>query len=276
MLYSIMKIIGDYHMHTRFSDGKDTVIEMTRAAKEKGLSEIAITDHVFGHFGAGVRRRNFENLRGQVESARGQMPVLLGLESNLTSSDGRIDVDKEMRKDLDILLFGVHIRVLYSFGIFLTFLLPNLFWQVIHWTPKGRVRKNTKIIQRAIEKNDIDIWTHPNLYAKVDVVEVARTCVDRNTLIELNGKRIKFRPIDFERMLAVGAKFIIGSDAHSTKRIADTERVEEFLKNCDYDENDIINLVQSYTEYRKPKKEPIFEIFGRDKKRNRKKENRKS
>jgi histidinol phosphatase-like PHP family hydrolase len=88
----------------------------------------------------------------------------------------------------------------------------------------------------------------------LDVVDVARVCAGRGTLIELNSKKISFRPIDFERMAQVGAKFIINSDAHSPKRVGDIARAEEFLKNCDYDQSIIINLNQTFTEYKSGKK----------------------
>ena len=44
-----MKILGDYHTHTTFSHGKGKVLDNALSAKEKGLAEIAIADHGFGH-----------------------------------------------------------------------------------------------------------------------------------------------------------------------------------------------------------------------------------
>jgi len=247
-----MKTLGDYHLHTRYSDGKATVMDMAQTAKDRGLSEIAITEHGFAHM-LGLRRRNFEKMRGEIQSARAIMPVLVGIEANVTSVDGSIDINDDERHEFDIVLLGLHVRVLYGLRTFFSFLLPNLFFRVLRWTPKGLVRKNTAIVKRAIERNRIDIWAHPNRYNKLDVVEVAKTCAERGTLIELSSKKISFRPIDFERMIEVGAKFIINSDAHSTKRVGNITRAEEFLKNCDYNEDDIINLKQTYTEYRAKK-----------------------
>ena len=111
-----------------------------------------------------------------------------------------------------------------------TYLIPNWFWACVCWTPQGRRDKNTEIVKRAIMENNVDIWTHPNRYFRVNVVEVAKICAERGTLIELNGKSISFRPIDFERMIAVGAKFIINSDAHRVQSIGKVDKVLEFLK----------------------------------------------
>jgi len=247
-----MKLYGDYHTHTTYSDGKASVMEMVRAAKDAGLQEIAITDHSINKFN-GLRRSNFEKLASDVESARCEMPVLLGVEADVMCVDGRIDVDAKMLEKLDIVLFGVHKFVVYSFRGFFGFFLPNMLFNLIRWVPKFQIRRNTEIVKRVIEKNNIDIWVHPNRYFKLDVLDVARLCVERKTLIELNSKKISFRQIDFERMTKMGCKFIIGSDAHTTRRIGDTTMVEEFLKTCEYNPADIINLNQTYTEYKKGK-----------------------
>ena len=246
-----MKILGDYHTHTVYSDGKASVIEMVRAARERGLEEVAVSDHSMGKITQALRRKSFDKMCGEIESARSEMPVLIGIEANVVSTNGDIDVDENMRKKLDIVLLGVHVLVFYSFRSMFTFYLPNMLFRFFRFFPKYQVRYNTKVVKRAIEKNDIDIWTHPNKYFKLDVVEVAKTCAERGTLVELNGKSISFRPIDFERMAATGAKFIINSDAHSVKRVGDIARVEEFLKNCDFDPSNIINLNQTWTQYKK-------------------------
>ena len=43
-----MYLTADYHTHTPYSHGKNTVLENAVAAKAKGLKEIAITDHGYG------------------------------------------------------------------------------------------------------------------------------------------------------------------------------------------------------------------------------------
>jgi len=41
-----MNITWDYHIHTTFSDGKNSVDEIAKSSKKIGLLEIGITDHV--------------------------------------------------------------------------------------------------------------------------------------------------------------------------------------------------------------------------------------
>jgi putative hydrolase len=246
-----VKIFGDYHTHSNYSDGKAAVIEMARSGKERGLAEMAMTDHGFRKMFGGLREKTFDKYIGEIESARGEMPVLKGIEANVVSCHGRIDVPQKHAGKFDIVLCGVHINVWYSLGAWLTFCLPNLFWRLVGVTPGFQIRHNTKIVCRAIEKNDIDIWTHMNRYFRVNVVDVARTCAERGTVVELNSRRISFRPIDFERMQKLGCKFIIGSDAHIRRRVGDFYRVEEFLKNCEYNPASIINLNSTWTDWKK-------------------------
>ena len=44
-----MILTADYHTHTPYSHGKNTVEENVARAKEIGLKQIAITDHGFSH-----------------------------------------------------------------------------------------------------------------------------------------------------------------------------------------------------------------------------------
>ena len=254
------KILGDYHTHTIHSDGESTVSEMVHAAKERELLEIAVTEHGPNKWYGKLKTRNWTKIRDDIRQAGEECGIksFFGIEANITGVDGRIDISQERAKELDLLAMGIHMAVRpANIRSFFCFFLPNYFWSFLHWTPKGRIRKNTEVVKRALNTNNVTIWTHPNLYFKLNVVEVAEVCADRGTLIELNGQRISFRPIDFERMLATGAKFIINSDAHSSRRVGVVDRVFEFLKYCDYAEGDISNIVGTLTQWRQPVKKNV-------------------
>jgi len=240
-----MKLYGDYHIHSEFSrDAEGTIDEIALSAKESGLQEIAITDHGCKTW-SGVKPKHYPHIKVLCDKARAEhgISVLFGVEANVTGSRGQVDINEEYRRDFDIFLLGFHTGVWWiGFRPFFTIFLPNLFCRLFRLWPKSRIRKNTEIMKRAIEKNNVDIWVHPNRYFKLDVVEVARTCAEMGTLVELNAKGVNYRPVDFERMVAVGAKFIVSSDAHKPCCVGQVDRVEEFLKNCDYPEEVIVNL----------------------------------
>ena len=50
-----MRFTGDYHTHSTYSDGRNTIVEMVDAARKKELGEIAITDHGPRNIGVGVK-----------------------------------------------------------------------------------------------------------------------------------------------------------------------------------------------------------------------------
>jgi len=246
-----MRLIGDYHIHSTYSrDAKSqgSIDEIARVAKDRGLAEIAITDHGRAVW-VGAKVKHYPHIKAMCEKAEQDngIRVFFGIEANITGDDGQTDIPEKFRKDLDIVICGFHPRTRpANMKSLFTLFWPNYIymftWLFFKWYPKRRRQKNTEVIKRVIEKNNIDILAHPSRYFKCDIVEVARVCAEHGTLIELNGKGISFRPIDFERCLAVGAKFTIGSDAHKLSDIGRTERVSEFLKNCDFKEEDIVNL----------------------------------
>ena len=250
-----MKVYGDYHTHTTDSDGKNSIDENIAAAKKRGLRAVAITDHAHYRVRNKKKRRQLALLaKAQtIKSGRQRgIQTLYGVECNIVGTNGDIDVANDERRLYDIVVCGFHAAVRpKKFWEFFTFLIPNLFWMglrrlKIDWTPKGRIRKNTKAVVNAIERNNIDILSHPNRYFRVNILEVAKACVARGTAMELNNKRISFRPIDFERMAAMGVKFVIDSDSHKAENVGRMDRVEAFLKLCDYDPSCILNLDQPF------------------------------
>ena len=215
-----MALLADYHTHSKFSrknHGKGTVEENVRAAYEKGLNQIAITDHGFNQKSYGIRRSDIPLLKEKIEDAKEMYPidVLLGVEANIISSNGDLDINEDDMKDLDILLCGFHrfvksTRKREQFK----FIIKNILCEIFHHTSRRQREKNTNAYINAMRKYDIDILTHLNHGCKVDVEKVARVAKETNTLIELNGKRLGMTDKEILKCLEVGCKFVINSDAH--------------------------------------------------------------
>ena len=64
-----MILTADYHTHTPYSHGKNTVLENATAAKAAGLKEIGITDHGFNHILFGLKRKKLSALRAEISEA---------------------------------------------------------------------------------------------------------------------------------------------------------------------------------------------------------------
>ena len=245
-----MALLADYHTHTRFSrrgHGKGTIEDNVRAAYEKGLSQVAITDHGFNQKLYGVRRKDIPLVKKQIEDAKEMYPidVLLGVEANIISSNGDIDIVPEDMEDLDILLCGFH-RLVKSTNRReqLKFVFKNIMCELFHHTSKKQRVKNTNAYINAMRKYDIDVLTHLNHACKVDVEKVARVAKETNTLIELNGKRLGMTDAEILTCLEIGCKFVINSDAHSPNRVGECHRGLEAALRLRIPDSAIVNYNQ--------------------------------
>lgn len=104
-------IRGDLHMHSIYSDGRDSVAMMVQAAAALGYEYIAITDH--SARSAASRTVTVDALqrqRDEIERLRERFPalaILHGIEVDIMP-DGRLDFDDKVLEPLDIVLASLH------------------------------------------------------------------------------------------------------------------------------------------------------------------------
>ena len=73
----------------------------------------------------------------------------------------------------------------------------------------------------AAEAGKADIISHPGLYLAVDIPYMAECCRQLGILMEINGARVTMAKEELIAARDKGAKFIIGSDAHTPGRVGD-------------------------------------------------------
>ena len=228
-----MKLSADYHTHTKYSHGKGTILENAVMAKERGLKEIAITDHGFGHIFFPMRRRRLEKMRKEALEAKAKtgVNVLIGTEANLLSFSGDIDCKQEDK--LDLVIMGFHKAVWYkpfNFRLGVMNILREMFMGKKKYhsvsLEKKWVKKNTQAIINAVRKNNIYILSHPNRHFRVNMVEVAKACKETNTIFELNAKSPFYSKEMLKALADTGVNFVVNSDAHKVSKVGD---VQEYL-----------------------------------------------
>ena len=64
-----MILTADYHTHTPYSHGKNTIEENVARAKEIGLQQIGITDHGFSHLAFGLHRKEVQSYKAECREA---------------------------------------------------------------------------------------------------------------------------------------------------------------------------------------------------------------
>ncbi|MGN0961885.1 MAG: PHP domain-containing protein [Christensenellales bacterium] len=236
-----MRILGDYHTHTTYTHGTSTVEENVRQAEKLGLKEIAITEHCYKGYNH-IKAGDLEKIKNDIDSIKDKynVKILMGIEANLMSRNGDIDItDKELAK-LDIVVLGYHKASKLKFSEFLKFGLPN---HLLKKPTKKQIERNTNAYLNAINKHRINILAHLGYGGcAVDCVKIAKECVKKNIFIELNGKRINFTKQDIDGMIATGVKFIIDSDAHSVNAVGKNHRAFNLIEKYNIPREQIANL----------------------------------
>lgn len=239
-----MRLLADYHTHTVFTHGTGTIEENVKQAIARGLKEIAITEHSFKHMAHGINKKKFWQIKAEIERLRKVYPdikILLGLEANLISDKGDIDVPKDILPHLDIIVLGYHKLFWTNPKQFFTFLLPNTFR--IGKASQKRIEKNTLAYMRAIERYPINILAHLK-YANCDVdcKKLAEFCANHNVYVEFNGKGIYFTDQEVQDMLGTNVKFVVDSDAHSADAVGVNKRALKVILEHNIDLDRIVNI----------------------------------
>jgi histidinol phosphatase-like PHP family hydrolase len=107
------RLRGDLQMHTGWSDGSGSVLEMAQAAKERGYAYIAITDHSKGlKIAGGIHEKTLAKQGREIAGVNGTMrgaglTVLRSIEMNLNQR-GEGDMDPKSLGRLDLVLGAFH------------------------------------------------------------------------------------------------------------------------------------------------------------------------
>ena len=223
-----MRIIEDLHTHTFYSHGKGSPRDNILRAVELGLSAVAVSEHAGGNLFYGVRGRKLGRLNAELRALReefaGQILVKNGLECNVTGF-GKSDIPKD-RSGYDVIILGYHKGVAYT----------NRFaWHIFSESFGGRStpRRNAESIMAAAEAGHADIISHPGLYLAVDIPYMADCARQLGILLEINSSSLSMSADDIRTAKAHGAKFIIGSDAHTPERVGDFAAALERAKEAD-------------------------------------------
>ncbi len=202
-LVELADIKGDLHMHTDWSDGHDSIVEMALAAKELGYQYIAITDHSAGR--AIAHGLDMERLRKQIAEVRAinewlsGVHVFSGIEVDIRA-DGSLDLPHEILAELDIVIAAVHSALNQS------------------------KRMMTKRVLSAIRNPDVDIIAHPTCRrlgerepTAIDLEAIIQAAAKNNKVLEINAmpERLDLNDVHAFRARDLGVKLAIETDAHS-------------------------------------------------------------
>ena len=192
----------DLHTHTIASGhAYNTLREMAKAASDKGLSVLGITEHAPKMPGT-CHSFYFHNLKTVPRELYG-IRLLLGSEVNIMDFEGNIDLEERDLKGMDIIIASLHTPCIKP----------------------GSVRENTTAYLKAMENPYVNIIGHPDdgRYP-VDYRALVEGAKEKGKVLELNNHSLD--PKCFRRdarendlkMLELCKEYavpvIMGSDAH--------------------------------------------------------------
>ncbi|MFA5356065.1 MAG: DNA polymerase/3'-5' exonuclease PolX [Candidatus Omnitrophota bacterium] len=200
-------IKGDLHVHSDYSDGINTIEEMAEAAKKRGYSYIAITDHsqslkVAGGLdtaGLKKKRRQIDKVNGRLKGIR----VLYGTEVDI-DSEGRLDYKDGTLKEFDLVVAAVHTGFKQSRA------------QLTRRLVKACRSKYAHIIAHPTGR----LWGVRDPY-ELDMDEVLRAARDTNTRLEINSfpNRLDLNDLNCRRAKESGVGVAINTDSHACEQL---------------------------------------------------------
>ncbi len=249
-----MRFTGDYHTHTVNSHGKGTVEDNIYAALNRGLKEIAITDHGLNHMFFPIKRNKLEKISNEVRllnKSFNDIKIYMGVEANLISADGEIDIKSHEYRFFDLILCGFHKCVFFKGGSYFFKIAAPAFAAKAFKPSSKQIALNTEMYIKAIENNPIDIITHLNHDISVDVLKIAETAAKYGTYLEINSKTITFDDkILVNELLSTNVEFIVDSDAHKPSDVGNFQNAEELIAKYEIPLNRIANSIEGKINFR--------------------------
>jgi DNA polymerase (family 10) len=197
-LVELDQIRGDLHCHTTWSDGKHTLEQMVRAARERGYEYLAVTDHPRGTLAE--QDLEIDALNERLAPFR----ILKGIEVNVRI-DGSLSLPDEALAERDWVMASLH-------GAF--------------------DRNPTERILAAMDNPHVDCIGHLTARkinirqpAEVDVEKVVEKAVATGTFLEINSQpnRLDLRDTHARLAAEAGVKIAVNTDAHELRALAHIE-----------------------------------------------------
>jgi len=203
---------SDFHIHTSYTDGSNTVYEYCQKAVENGLGAIAFSEHVRKDL-----QYDYSDLCNDVAKAREmfhELQIFIGCEAKVLNLDGELDIPGSILGKMD----------------FIT--------AVYHGFPYDAKEEYLTSLRSMISDPSVDIWGHPTLLPtrkrmplyEGEIKDIVSLCIQNKVLIERN---IKYGLPDAGFVAIakeMGARFIIGSDSHSIRQLPNRPMIQEEWK----------------------------------------------
>jgi DNA polymerase (family 10) len=201
-LLTLEDLRGDLHVHTKRTDGHDTIEELVAAAKKRGYSYLAITDHskhvTIAHGLKPAQMRQEIKEIDRINKRLKGFTVLKATELDILE-DGALDLPDDVLADLDLTVCSVH----YKFNL--------------------SMKQQTERILKAMDNPYFHILAHPTGRLinerepyKVDMERIMKAARERGCFLEVNAHpdRLDLNDIHCKMARDMGVKVSVSTDTH--------------------------------------------------------------
>jgi DNA polymerase (family 10) len=206
-LIKLSDLKGDLHIHTDYTDGRNSLREMALAAKQRGHKYLAVTEHsdrlkIAGGLDPPKLLKQMEEVDRLNDELKG-ITILKGIEVEILE-DGDLDLADNVLAKLDLVVGTVHSHFSLS------------------------LQKQTERILRAMDHPYFTFLAHPSGRLinerepyEVDMLQLIHKARERGCFLELNAnpRRLDLYDTYCQVAKAQGVLVAINSDAHQVNAL---------------------------------------------------------
>jgi DNA polymerase (family 10) len=224
-------IRGDLHVHSIWSDGRASIIELAQAARSLGYEYIALSDHspsvgIAGGIGREKMEEKIEAVAEANDSLEG-ITVLMGAEVDI-KADGSLDYPDDLLERMDVVVASVHMA------------------------QQQKERTITGRLISAIENQNVDIIGHPTGRiinqrepSDMDFHAVLEAAAKTGTALEINAhpSRLDLNDVNARAAKEMGVRMSINSDAHDAGQLLNMKYGINVARRAWLEKKDLINAM---------------------------------
>lgn len=201
------EIHGDFHVHSLWSDGNDTIEAIAAAAQQLNYSFIGITDHSASlAIANGLTEDRILKKLDEIKKVGKKYPdlrILCGTECDI-KTDGTLDYSDKILDQFDFVYIGIHTAFKMDKEIM------------------------TRRIVRGMDNEQVDFLAHPTgrLIGKrdpyeVDFEQILDAAKQTGIRLEINAfpDRLDLDDTHVKQAKEKGVKFVLGTDSHSIRHL---------------------------------------------------------
>jgi DNA polymerase (family 10) len=224
-------IRGDLHVHSIWSDGRASIIELAQAARFLGYEYIALSDHspsvgIAGGIGREKMEEKIEAVAEANDSLEG-ITILMGAEVDI-KADGSLDYPDDLLERMDVVVASVHMA------------------------QQQKERTITGRLISAIENQNVDIIGHPTGRiinqrepSDMDFHAVLEAAAETGTALEINAhpSRLDLNDVNARAAKEMGVQMSINSDAHDAGQLLAMKYGINVARRAWLEKKDLINAM---------------------------------